>query len=55
MLTYYIWFEAEFIWEGQHLLLKSIRPTVRTLYAENRTAVEKNHQKSTFFDGFMNN
>jgi len=41
MLTYYIWFEAEFIWEGQHLFLESIRPTVRTLYAKNRTAVEK--------------
>jgi len=55
MLTYYIWFEAEFIWEGQHLFLKSVRPTVRTLYVENWTVVEENDQKSSFFDSFMKN
>jgi len=47
--------EAEFIWEGSYLYLKSVRQTVGTLFAENRTAVEKNDQKSAFVDGFMNN
>jgi len=47
--------EAEFIGKCSYLYFTSVRPTVRTLSTENRTAVENNDQKSTFFDGFMNN
>jgi len=55
MWTYYIWFEAEFTGEGLLCNYKSVQPTVRPLCAESRTAVEENGQKSSFFEGFMNN
>ena len=51
---YRIPIDVEFNPIRQHLYFKSVRPTVRTPVAENRTVVEENYQKSTFFSGFRN-
>ena len=52
---YRIPIDVEFTPLGPNLYFKSVRPTVRTPVAENRTVVEENYQKSTFFRGFRKN
>ena len=52
---YRIPIDVEFMRLGPNLYFKSVRPTVRTPVAENRTVVEENYQKSTFFRGFRKN
>ena len=48
----YIRIKAQFIGADEVCVLESVRPTVRTPLAKNRTLVEKNGQKGLFFKGF---
>ena len=47
-----IWLEAEFQQEGFKLYFEANRPPYRTLSSGNRTLVDKNGKKSTFFSRF---